>query len=276
MRKQIAVLMTCHNRKDKTVACLTSLYACKLPDNYKFDVFLVDDGCTDGTSEAIRNTFTDVHIIKGDGNLFWNRGMQLAWQTASDTKTYDAYIWLNDDTYLYDTTIKEIITGLHHTNFQSIIVGATQSANTNELTYSGFNKNEEQLSPNGDLQQCIYFHGNCVTVPKTVFDKVGNLDAIFHHAIGDFDYGLRANKAGIYSYILGEYVGTCEKHDQLPKWCLPSVPFFARLRSLYSPLGNSHPYYFFRYELRHFGIYKAIKHLISIHLRVSCPWIWKK
>ena len=34
--KKIAILMTCHNRKEKTVSCLTSLYNLILNDNYKF------------------------------------------------------------------------------------------------------------------------------------------------------------------------------------------------------------------------------------------------
>ena len=47
----IAVLLTCHNRKEKTVACLTELYNCTIPANYAFEVFLVDDGSTDGTAQ---------------------------------------------------------------------------------------------------------------------------------------------------------------------------------------------------------------------------------
>lgn len=43
-----------------------------------FDVFLVDDESTDGTSEAIKSEFPEVSIIKGDGSLFWNRGMYTA------------------------------------------------------------------------------------------------------------------------------------------------------------------------------------------------------
>jgi GT2 family glycosyltransferase len=71
----IAILITCYNRKEKTLSCLAALFNCIVPDGYGFDVFLVDDGSTDGTSDAIKEGFTQVNIIQGNGNLFWNRGM---------------------------------------------------------------------------------------------------------------------------------------------------------------------------------------------------------
>ena len=43
---KIAAILTCHNRKEKTLACLHSLFSIIST----IDVFLVDDGSTDGTS----------------------------------------------------------------------------------------------------------------------------------------------------------------------------------------------------------------------------------
>ena len=58
----IAVLLTCHNRKDKTLSCLSSLFAAterynlskEEGKNVGLDIFITDDGCTDGTADAIR------------------------------------------------------------------------------------------------------------------------------------------------------------------------------------------------------------------------------
>jgi GT2 family glycosyltransferase len=74
----IAVLLTCHNRRDKTITCLDSLYNCLLPSDFQLDVFLVDDGSSDGTSKAVSEKFPSVNVIQGNGNLFWNQGMRLA------------------------------------------------------------------------------------------------------------------------------------------------------------------------------------------------------
>lgn len=66
----IAVLLTVFNRKDKTLKCLQHLFN-QLPiEGYSIDVYLTDDGCTDGTPEAVKEQYPQVNIIHGDGNLF--------------------------------------------------------------------------------------------------------------------------------------------------------------------------------------------------------------
>lgn len=181
----IAVLLTCHNRKENTYACLTALHQCEVPEDYTFEVFLVDDGSTDGTSEGIQQQFPYVNIIQGDGNLYWNRGMHLAWETASKTKDYDYYLWLNDDTFLREEAFQIL---LSQTFDNAIVCGTTQSKLTQEMTYGGFRKNPDRLIvPDGSFQESDYCNGNCVLIPKAVFQVLGNLDPVFHHAVGDFD-----------------------------------------------------------------------------------------
>lgn len=42
--KKLAVLMTCHNRREKTLRCLTSLFSCRPEAGLELSVYLVDDG----------------------------------------------------------------------------------------------------------------------------------------------------------------------------------------------------------------------------------------
>ena len=274
--KTIATLITCHNRKDKTLACLDALFSNNLPDGFLLDVFLVDDGSTDGTSEAVTAHYPQVNIISGNGNLYWTRGMHKAWQTARNTNDYDYFLWLNDDTYIYENTLQVLISSAASTTNKEIIVAASCSEVTGKLTYSGFFVNGDKISPSDELIQAHTFNGNCVLIPKYVYQQIGTIDPLFHHAMGDMDYGLRAAKKGIKSLIAPGYLAFCEGHDTLPQWCLKKTPFKNRIKSLYSPLGNSQPYYYFRYGLRHFGFKIAMLHLLSMHLRVLFPTIWEK
>lgn len=67
---RIAILLTCYNRKDKTYVCLNSLYK-NISEYCQFDIYLVDDGSTDGTAMMIAKDFPEVILIKGSGSLFW-------------------------------------------------------------------------------------------------------------------------------------------------------------------------------------------------------------
>lgn len=262
----IAIILTVHNRKEKTLKSLKSLYDNNFSD---LQVFLTDDGCTDGTSEAVLSQYPTVKIVKGDGTLFWNRGMYKAWEEASKGK-FDFYLWLNDDTYLYSDALIRMIESAEQFP-SSIIVGSTNSPDNKKLlTYGGF-VNGRQIAPTEICQECDNFNGNVVLIPRTVFEKVGNLDWGFSHSIGDIDYGLRARKAGFKNMIAPGFMGECASNPQPPKWMRKSVPFRERVKNLYSPLGYSIPSEFFRFNARHFGYLRAIRVFVTNHLRLIFP-----
>lgn len=272
----VAILLTVHNRKAKTLACLERVFAQVGLGNTTLDIYVTNDGCTDGTQEAIKERFPTVEVIQGDGSLYWNRGMYKAWEKAASTKEYDFFLWLNDDTLLYEEAICSLLSDYEKVKTPSLICGATKSAYTGGVTYSGRRKQEDTLTiPNGEPQRCEIINGNAVLVPNRIYKDVGNLDWAFRHAIGDFDYGLRAQKAGFPCCVSSEVIGVCEPNPKLPNWCLPEISLKSRIRNLYSPLGYAEPIPFFIYERRHFGLFIALKHFVSIHLRVLFPQLWK-
>ena len=92
---RIAVLLTCLNRKQKTLACLEALFSQVLPAHVDISACIVDDASTDGTSDAVRQTYPKVKIFSGDGNLFWNGNAGAFSKAMKDDPDY--YLWLNDD-----------------------------------------------------------------------------------------------------------------------------------------------------------------------------------
>jgi len=237
----IAVLITCHNRKEKTLKCLNALYACIAPEGLSFEVFLVDDGSTDGTSEAVSDNYPDVNLIKGNGYLYWNKGMRLAWEFAAETKDYDFYFWLNDDTVLDADAIKNLLENYFEAkeieDKAAIIVGACRKyEDINEFSYGGRNDNGPVI-PNGKLQACKYINGNAVLVPKDIYKNIGFLSREYTHTIGDFDYGLRALESGFRCYTTKDYIATCPQNNVIPVCFNPNIPLLNRLHSLRSPKG---------------------------------------
>ena len=134
---KVAVLLTAFNRKNTTLKCLRSFFPlCNELVDYFFDVFMTDDGCTDGTPDAVKAEFPQINIVPGDGTLFWSGGMRTAWDAAAKHDDYDYYLWLNDDINLYPHALKEIFQMSVELNDNTLICGAF--CNTKgEFTYGG-------------------------------------------------------------------------------------------------------------------------------------------
>lgn len=267
---KIAILLTVHNRKDTTLRCLEQLQN-QSNSTYLIDIFLTNDGCTDGTPEAIHKTYPHIHIINGNGKLFWNRGMYLAWKTASK-KSYDYYIWLNDDTILLPNAIDNLITSSKEKNNSSIIVGCICADDLKTITYGGRIK-KRLHSPSSTLKEVETFNGNLVLIPRNVYEKIGFNDPFFSHSFGDFEYGLRAQKHGIKSYQTNMFLGICNRHAELPKWCNKKYKLKERIKHLYSPTGYP-PKEVFYFESKYYNIFIAIFHCITLHIRCLFPFFW--
>lgn len=275
MVKTIAVLLAVHNRRDKTLNCLQNLFSQKVSYGYEIQVYLTDDGCSDGTPETVKKNFPQVHIIKGDGNLFWNRGMWTAWNAAVKDKRYDYFLWLNDDTYTYPEMLDSLVKVSESKENKAIIVGPTvDTKERNTHTYGG-RKDKKLIPLDGTLQQCDTFNGNIVLIPDYVYVRLGCNDPYFHHSLGDLDYGMRANEAGIGIYQLGMAVGECDRHGHIMKWCDPEVSLFNRWKVLFHPTGYP-PKEVFYFNKRHYGIAKAMVRVVATFLRCLMPGLWIK
>lgn len=257
--KKIAALLTCHNRKEKTLECLSSLYSI----TNEVDVYIVDDGSTDGTDIAILSKFTEINLIKGNGNLYWSRGMRLAWQQAA-LYDYDYYLWLNDDIKLYSFFLDELIDCCKWGEYKCIVSGLIEDAKNENIIYGGYDVNKNLIKSQNIPQEVKYMNGNVVLVPKSIVEKIGIIDSVFHHDLGDTDYGLSAQKVGIKVLSTRKPVamGYSNNYCRVRKW---NSTFMKRMQKLYSPLG-SHPSINFYFRKKHFGIVNASCYWLYLHL----------
>lgn len=252
---RIAALLTCHNRKAKTLACLESLFSLA-PE---VEVFLTDDGCTDGTREEVQKLFPKVTIIQGNGNLYWNRGMHAAWSEALKTK-FDYYLWLNDDVVLYPNFLKELLEC--SSCGTSIVSGIVEDFNHSRVIYGGYDARKCMVEPSGYPQKIQWMNGNVVLVPSCVVEKIGILDPFFIHDLGDVDYGMRAIENGfsVVSTRVSIAAGYPNDVCRVRKWNSNLLDRFKRLKSpLGSPLDKN-----FYFRQRHFGYLHAIAYNIKI------------
>lgn len=245
--KKIAILLTCFNRKEKTVACLKNIFGQKSIEETAVKVFLVDDGSTDGTGDAVRSQFPQVQVIQGSGSLFWNGGMRVAYGEALQAK-FDYYLWINDDTMIFEDTLSlalgtaERLKGDGVESF--ILTGSTKDAQTGETTYGGLKIKKgihpfkfDLIEPDTELISCDTVHGNFTLISASAADHLGNIDPNYTHAFGDFDYGFRAVKASIPCFLLPGYIGTCSENSLDGTWQDKSLSFKERLKRRHSFKG---------------------------------------
>ena len=244
--RTIAVLITCHNRKNQTVACLDRLCSQILPPASTLNVYLVDDGCIDGTAEAVRKAHPATTILRGDGSLFWCNGMRLAWQHAAQ-KDPDFYLWLNDDTLLHPDCLAKLLATWNVSagsdRSACIVVGSCCEPMTAEYSYGGQilrGHHPVGLSPvvpdAAGVKPCDTFNGNCVLVGKAAFRALGIMRP-FKHAMSDTDYGLYARRAGVRLVVAPGYVAECGSHSEQESWKCRSLPRKERWRILLSRKG---------------------------------------
>ena len=262
--KTVAVLMTCHNRVKKTLKCLSALFKQSVCKNIKLDVFLVDDGSTDETGKVVQEEYPEIHIIYGDGNLFWNRGMHRAFGEALKTG-FDYYLWLNDDTYLYHESLEKMLE-THKTLLQGdgvacIVTASTRDPNTGEFTYGGYQRTSDlnpmslQLVPPGECPiRCDTMCGNCVLIPREVADVVGNIDPEYRHRWGDVDYGLRALDKKCQVWIGPGFLADCEGNLNADGWRNKKLSLRQRYKELHSLKGLGKKDWF-RFVYIHGGLF---------------------
>lgn len=271
--QKVAILLTVHNRREKTLECMDTYYrqidSMKGDDSYSFTVYLVNDGCTDGTAEAVSEAYPQTIIIRGDGNLFWNQGMRLAWETAAKDN-FDFYIWLNDDTLMKEGALACLMETSAFLRHKAIVVGSAENA-AGELSYGGRTRSGKLIVPDTTLPvSCYTFNGNLVLIPAHVYKILGNLDVHYHHSFGDYDYGVRACKAGIVRVVAPGILCLCDRNPGIPKWKNRAYTLKERLAYLNSPKGRPTKEQFL-YDCRMYNALYALAHFLSIRLKVLFP-----
>ncbi|HHT29558.1 MULTISPECIES: glycosyltransferase family 2 protein [Petrimonas] len=284
MGKEVAVLLTCYNRKAQTIACLGSLFEATIPEDLHLDIYLTDDGSTDGTGDAVKELYPRITLLKGSGNLFWAGGMRLAWTTALQTKPYDAFLLINDDVRLQrDFMINLMKTeeySLRKRGKTGIYCGTTVDGKSGDVSYGGSRittnhivMRSKLLIPKNKPQECQIANANILWVSKEVVDQIGILDDRFTHGIADYDYSLRAHKENIPVYVAPNVCGICTD-DHGKSWKKGDLPLRERIAYLKSPKGLAYNEYLY-YIRRHFPMFFPYS-FVMLWMKTFFPFFWDR
>ena len=129
------IIIPVYNRQKITLACLEGLK--KTGDLARYHVVVVDDGSTDGTKEAINESYPDVVVLTGGGNLWWTGAMALGMEYAYEQGA-KYFIWLNDDCLPKINALPQLVAFMEQ-NTNTIASASFYSPEATEpVRYSGF------------------------------------------------------------------------------------------------------------------------------------------
>ena len=267
--KYVAILLTCYNRVNTTLKALEKIFNASIPVGYELSIYLVDDASPDNTGEITKDKYPKITVINGNGDLYWNGGMRLAWETAAKIKDYDFYIWMNDDTFLYEQSLVNLFLDYGKINKMSILTAACHEPNSDIFSYGGRTEKGPIIPNYNNPQECKYINGNLVLIPKHIYKEVGNLSSAYTHCLGDFDYGLRVIKNGYFCYTTSKYIAEC-KLNLVSDYINPEFNLIKRIRS-YFKSKDINLKEMIHYTIKHKGYLAVIKLILSIHFRIIFP-----
>lgn len=260
-------LMTCFNRKEKTVKALKNLIQGN--PNIEFSFIVADDASTDGTKQALED-FESVNILSGNGSLFYSGGMRLAIHEAKRTeKEFDYCLLFNDDVNFAPTAIENLC----KKDSSVIWVGPT-SDEQGKLSYGGIvkksnwrPKTEIVMADSEDGRVCDTFNANCVLLPWKIFMELDNIDSVFTHSMGDFDYGFSAVRKGYQIRVSDTFVGVCPDNPVQISWRNTELSLRERIRRKESPKGLPTKEWF-HYLNKNYNVVTAMIYSCIPYLRI--------
>lgn len=245
--RRVEIVFPVHNRRDITLLCLRSLARI---DSEGLDVHtvVVDDGSTDGTSEAIEKEFPEVELIKADGNLWFTEGTNVGVRAALKHNP-DYILMMNDDQvfepkflkYMVETAEKYPHSAvgplllLWHTPHKLFQVSPRWE------TWSGGWKQWYRQTvwtvPKKPWKVDIIV-GNCVLIPVQAIKEQGLMNSKRHPNFGDTEYTPRLRKKGWKLLIDPRAKVFCQPNTLPAK--IRKMTFKEKIDALFFNLGHIH------------------------------------
>lgn len=235
---KIVALSACHNRREKTLRAIRSLKAQRLPPDVVVSIFIVDDGSTDGTAEAVGAEFPDVSMIEGDGNLFWAGAMRRGYRHIAGSETeFDALLVFNDDVVLQPDAVQRLLDASRAAGSELHAVCGSFSNPAGEISYGGYRQvsalfplSHERVTPRDSPCEVDTFNMNLALIPRATLRAIGFLADYFRHREADIEYGRRIRRRGGRCVLAAGVQGQCEENSLEGTYFEPSIPRLERLR----------------------------------------------
>lgn len=254
----IFIVIPVYNRLVFTIGCLDALRNQTVKD---FSIIVVDHGSTDRTSEYINQNYPEVHLINGDSTMWWSAASNLGIRSALSLGATHI-LTLNNDTLPLVDYVENLYRDNELMGDDALIGSSAISAVTGDVIYQGervnwFRESSQRIviseyHTTNRVVDVSLFPGRGLLIPVKVFNKVGLFDDIaFPHYMADYDFTLRAKKAGFQLYCsLNAKIGIFPEESGANQLKIRKS-LQAYKQHLFGMKGGANLPLFFRYVFRH-------------------------
>ena len=203
----ISLIIPVHNRLELSKKCIYFLNNLIKNDTISpevnFNLVVVDDGSNDGTAEWITSNYSSIHLLKGDGNLWWSGSVNKGVRYAISVLNSDfVLLWNNDIVPSSDYFANLVSNVKENPNF--ILGSLIIDSNTDKVWSKGGRFNvltgKRSMFPERIAKGRFTYEwltGMGTLIPVNIIERIGFWDNVnFPQYHGDFDFTLRANKSG--------------------------------------------------------------------------------
>lgn len=204
--KIITIIIPIYNRLEVTKEGISSIidslnhYYTNGESSCFFNVVIVDDGSTDGSSNWIAVNHPKIHLLQGDGNLWWSGAVNMGAKYSIEKLKSDFLLLMNDDVELkedYFVSLERLLSKEANSIIGSTIIDIHTQKTWSKLmsfnTYTGISTTIDNFSNKPNK----WVTGMGVVVPAAIINKIGYWDSKnFPQYFGDADYAIRASIAG--------------------------------------------------------------------------------
>jgi GT2 family glycosyltransferase len=213
MKNAVAILIPVFNGLKYTQQCVRDIYEslARIPaENPPFSTVVIDDGSSDGTAEWIKNNYPQIHLLRGDGSLWWsgsiNKGIEYALNTLH---TSHILLWNNDispDPDFFGVVLETIknqenfplaCSMVYFKDRPDMLISTGGYFNRRNGALGLYNYNKKESDASLENLKIDWFGGMGTLIRADIFESVGFFDAVgFPQYHGDSDFGVRATGAG--------------------------------------------------------------------------------
>jgi len=201
----VSIIIVNWNGKALILECLSSLHKLSYA---RVQIILVDNGSTDGSVEAVEQSFPEVNVLRMNKNLGFAGGTNEGLREALRRQA-EFVLLLNNDTVVDEHCLKHLVSRIRSEERIGIVAPKIYYHSTPDtIWYAGGNISmwkgvmshtgirEKDHGQHDALRDTDFATGCCMLASAEVVRRIGFLDESYKMYSEDADWCMRARKAG--------------------------------------------------------------------------------